>query len=266
MLMHHYGGDLEKKREAVEVCLDGLEDEDTHLIYRPRLEKRLTRLEKQLDLPADERHICEAELKKSEPRYLKARRVYVAKNKVGRKRGADEEDGEGTSAGGGGGGFGSGAKTFWQGRDGEVGVEQWVVEWWENKGYKGHHSESTILTTLFGLLFWPILYTHIPGAFETPYQLAPLDLGDDSFYQSRKEAIEERLEKMQKTKVALEMLREVDERERERGTLAIGVRWDFEREDLVEIVKSMGGKSLAVICRMFCEEYGQRASGVPDLM
>lgn len=31
VLMNHYGGDEEKKREAVEVCLDGLEDADTHL-------------------------------------------------------------------------------------------------------------------------------------------------------------------------------------------------------------------------------------------
>lgn len=31
VLMNHYGGDLDKKREAVEVCLDGLEDNDTHL-------------------------------------------------------------------------------------------------------------------------------------------------------------------------------------------------------------------------------------------
>lgn len=90
---------------------------------------------------------------------------------------------------------------------------------------------------MFGLLFWPILYTNIPGAFETPYQLAPLDLGDDSFYQSRKNEIELRLLEMEKTSAAVAMLREVDERERERGTLAIGVRWDFTRKDLEEIIQ-----------------------------
>ncbi len=148
-----------------------------------------------------------------------------------------------------------------------------------------YHAEGSILTTLFALLFWPVLYTSIPGAFETPYQLAPLDLGDDSFYQSRRDAIEERLERMCKKGEALRMLQETDERERERGTLAIGVRWDFEKEDLEEIVQvgrkngrvelelsrhcsiqCLGGRALSVICRMFCEEYGHRASGVPDLM
>lgn len=98
------------------------------------------------------------------------------------------------------------------------------------------HSESSILTTLFGLLFWPILYMDIPGAFETPYQLAPLDLGDDSFYRSRQADVEERLQRMTNTSAAIKMLREIDEVERERGTLAIGVNWTYERHDLEEII------------------------------
>lgn len=98
------------------------------------------------------------------------------------------------------------------------------------------HSESSILTTLFGLLFWPILYMDIPGAFETPYQLAPLDLGDDSFYRSRQADIEERLQRMTNTNAAITMLREIDQVERDRGTLAIGVNWAYERQDLEEII------------------------------
>lgn len=124
----------------------------------------------------------------------------------------------------------------------------------------------------------------IPGAFETPYQLAPLDLGDDSFYRSRQADIEKRLQEMTNTSTAIDMLREIDEVERERGTLAIGVNWTYGLVDLEEIitvstlrassfllvsrdsVQCMGGQSLSILCRMFCEEYGHRASGVPDLM
>ncbi|KAJ9093488.1 hypothetical protein QFC19_008347 [Naganishia cerealis] len=159
-----------------------------------------------------------------------------------------------------------GAKTLWQGRDEEVGVEKWVLEWWKDQGYKGFHSEASILTTLFGLLFWPILYMDIPGAFETPYQLAPLDLGDDSFYRSRQAEIEKRLNEMTNTQTAVKMLRQVDEVERERGTLAIGVNWAYELQDLEEIINCIGGQSLSILCRMFCEEYGHRSSGVPDLI
>lgn len=28
-------------------------------------------------------------------------------------------------------------KSLWMGKEGEVSVEQWVLEWWEKKGYKG---------------------------------------------------------------------------------------------------------------------------------
>jgi Fanconi-associated nuclease 1 len=76
----------------------------------------------------------------------------------------------------------------------------------------------------------------IPGAFETPYQLAPLDLGDDSFYRSRQADIEKRLQQMTNTSTAIDMLREIDEVERERGTLAIGVNWTYGLVDLEEII------------------------------
>lgn len=264
VLMHHYQGDVVKKRQAVEVCLDALEDPDTHLIYLPRLSRRLRRLEKQLDLPPDECHICEATLQQSKDRTIVAERVAKPLiPKRGRVMTPGDDDDDGKQAGM---PIYSG-KTWWQGRGDElVSVEQRVIEWWEDRDYKGYHSESSILTTLFGILFWPVLFADIPGAFETPYQLAPLDLGDDSFYWSRRDMIEERLDRMSSTKQTLQMLREVDDAEREKGTLAVGVRWDYPKKDLEEIVQCMGGRSLAVLCRMFCEEYGHRSSGVPDLM
>lgn len=267
VLMHHYNGDVPKKEQAVNVCIDALEDPDTHLIYRPRLSRRLRRLEKQLQLPPEQCHICEAVLDQSKDRTIVAERVskpHVAKagypKQDDKEEEEEEEEGQGSMS------MSLSGKSWWQGRSELVSVEQRVIEWWEDRGYKGYHSESSILTTLFGILFWPVLFADIPGAFETPYQLAPLDLGDDSFYQSRKELIESRLDRMQNTSQALIMLGEIDDQERPHGTLAIGVRWDYPKKDLEEIVQCMGGKSLSVICRMFCEEYGHRASGVPDLI
>lgn len=34
-------------------------------------------------------------------------------------------------------------KSVWLGREGEVTVEGWVLEWWEAKGYKGYVLTST---------------------------------------------------------------------------------------------------------------------------
>lgn len=35
-------------------------------------------------------------------------------------------------------GFQQTGKSVWLGREGEVTVEGWVLEWWEAKGYKGY--------------------------------------------------------------------------------------------------------------------------------
>jgi hypothetical protein len=43
------------------------------------------------------------------------------------------------------------------------------------------HAEGSIVTTIFGLLFWDVIFADVPGVFETPYQSAPLDLGEDTF-------------------------------------------------------------------------------------
>jgi Fanconi-associated nuclease 1 len=113
---------------------------------------------------------------------------------------------------------------------------------------------------------WPVLFHSLPGAFETPYQTAPLDLGEDTFAPARAELFETLLQKMSKTEVALEMLRETDDRERARVTWAVGINWEYEKKDLEELVECLGGMALSGICRMLGEEYRHRVSGVPDLM
>lgn len=99
------------------------------------------------------------------------------------------------------------------------------------------HSEGSIVSCIFSLLFWDILFTPIPGAFETAYQTAPLDIDEDSFYYARQEKIENLLDELRAGRAA-EILDAVDQRERPKGTWCIGVRWDmFERNDLIEIVE-----------------------------
>lgn len=146
VLMTHYSGDLKKKRQAVKVCIDGLEDPDTHLIYRPRLSRRLKRLEKQLDLSKSERHICEAELGQPFIRHLKAHRIVApvqrrtsvplrsywstTKDVPESPQDNGEDDLSSSSRR-------EMGKSVWLGREGEVGVEDWVLEWWDQEKWKG---------------------------------------------------------------------------------------------------------------------------------
>lgn len=104
------------------------------------------------------------------------------------------------------------------------------------------HSEGRIVYTIFGLLFWDIIFTTIPGAFETPFQVAPLDIGTDTFYHSRRELFDKRLAEIKQGK-AREIIENVDSKHRGDQTLCVGVGWDLvEREDLgniVEVIKNV---------------------------
>ena len=173
-------------------------------------------------------------------------------------------------------------KSIWKGEGEEVvNVETYALQHYERLGYKGYHCEGRIVTTLFGLLFWDIIFAPIPGAFETPYQTAPLDIFEDTFYHAREELIEKRLDEISKDN-ARKIIQSVDDEHRERGTWCLGVRWElFPKEDLLEIAEvSAGseeflmwltfrqcfkGEALACLCRVLCEDYAQRGSGVPDL-
>jgi len=91
---------------------------------------------------------------------------------------------------------------------------------------------------IFTLLFWSVLFdSDVPGAFETPFQMAPLDLVHDSFYSSREGSIQARLEELE-AGCAVAIIEEVDDRERPHKTWATGVRWDdFSKQDAVEIAQ-----------------------------
>lgn len=89
---------------------------------------------------------------------------------------------------------------------------------------------------LFSLLFWDIIFQSIPGAFETPYQTAPLDIAEDSFYHARKDLMEERLAAIEAGK-GVDLVRDADAKNRASETWCVGVHWDlFSSEDLVAII------------------------------
>lgn len=97
------------------------------------------------------------------------------------------------------------------------------------------HCEGRIVTTLFGLLFWDVIFAPVPGAFETRYQSAPLDLAEDTFYYVRQPLADARLAEIKAGRAAEILEAAYDEHQ---GKMCVGVRWDlFEKEDLLGIVK-----------------------------
>ncbi|GAA6043410.1 hypothetical protein JCM8097_008577 [Rhodosporidiobolus ruineniae] len=229
----------ERLLEALEVCKAGLEDPFTHLIYKSSLLRRIARLHSALDLGPPPPELSATLLAKPQQRTMEGDRVDTPT---------------------------IGKKSVWRLSDGAEGtVEELCLEQYQREGWKGFHSENGVLTMIFALIFWDVIFAPVDGVFETPYQSDPLDLATDAFAVVRRPAITARLAAVHAGEGAV-LLGETDDRERPLGTWAVGTNWErFSKEDLVEIVKSLGGPALAAILTVFAEEYGHRTGGIPDL-
>ena len=147
-----------------------------------------------------------------------------------------------------------------------VRVEQYVLEHFELEGWKGYHEENSIITTLFGLLFWDIIFdSSVPGVFQQPHQSAPLDLYTQFFFESRRDAILSRLDGI-KNGEARCLIENVCASNRETQTICVGVNWNrFSTADMVEIAECIGPSALSRICELFARQYWSHRGGVPDL-
>lgn len=85
-------------------------------------------------------------------------------------------------------------------------------------------------------MFWDVIFAPIDGVFETAYQAGPLDLSTDAFAIVRAELVQDRLDEIQQGH-ALDILKATDERERENKTYCVGLKWGYERDDLLEIIQ-----------------------------
>ncbi|KAI6166832.1 hypothetical protein EDD17DRAFT_1752182 [Pisolithus thermaeus] len=292
ILSAHFPKSRDTARRALTAVIDALEDADTHLVYRPKLQRRLRRLEVFLELPLVDRFTFNVKLESAGEVIFEATRIRdqatdVAPDRIGKNRDTPPRlnhdlaqyferiatpttDGSSEVAtllsaprssreermG----------KSRWEGRNGEeLTVEALALQRYEEQGYKGVHCETRMITLIFGLLFWDIIFAPIPGVFETPYQAAPLDIAEDSFFYSRQGLMEKRLSEI-KGGAAVNIIRRVDAMHRTSETWCVGVQWDLVSSgDVLDIVTCIGGGALSVMCRVLCEDYAARQSGGPDL-
>ena len=50
---------------------------------------------------------------------------------------------------------------------------------------QGFYVENSLINSVFGLFFWPVIFAEVPGAFYHAFQYRPDDLYDPDFLQSR---------------------------------------------------------------------------------
>ncbi|POR30865.1 Fanconi-associated nuclease 1-like protein [Tolypocladium paradoxum] len=238
------------KRTAVSTCEAGLQDANCHLIHHYDLQKRLVKLEKKLRIPRRLQHDF-GHVRLAEPMEITVEGIQL-KRELAPKPGAQAAS----------------TKTIWLdelGSQGECSVEEMCLSHFRSEGWKGYHAEGGVVRTLFAYLFYDILFLYIPNVFQTAYQTCPLDLHTDAFFPARASEINHRLVEIANG-AGERLLREVWAREHERRTSAVGLNWDFDVEDLAELVRCFEGSALAAICKVMAQEYKHRGGGVPDLL
>ena len=72
-------------------------------------------------------------------------------------------------------------------------VEFGVIDYYEQRGLKATFTENHLWRSLFGLLFWDIIFDTDTLAIHHPLQRSPSDLFKPTFFEKRKEKMEERL-------------------------------------------------------------------------
>ncbi|KAI1618095.1 hypothetical protein EDD37DRAFT_621768 [Exophiala viscosa] len=269
------------KRIALNTCEQGLQDNECHVIYHYDLQKRITKLEKQLHVPVREQHDF-GHVRLGKPFERDVVGIKIEKDRddtparsLSRKNSMNVNAPDSTtkpptlqhqpSTFGGG-------KTIWLDTldtNEHVSVEAMCLSHYRHVlGYKGYHSEGGILRTIFGLLFYDILFfnPYIPNVFQTAYQTCPLDLHTDSFFSSRVPEILRRVNQICNDE-AVEIASQVWDDHFERKTCIVGVRWDgFERDDLFELLGAWDGQALGTVMLVMAQEYQSRGGGVPDLV
>ncbi|MEW5849332.1 MAG: VRR-NUC domain-containing protein [Myxococcota bacterium] len=127
----------------------------------------------------------------------------------------------------------------------------------------GLHAENALYRTLFGLLFWDVIYARVPGMFQHRFQSAPLDLASEHFHRNRRVLVEGRLGVLAGTSLGAEVRAAW---ERHRGTINACVDWsEYTAEQLVAAADALGGRLLPLLERLAWNPR-RHARGLPDLL
>ncbi|OAA67606.1 coiled-coil domain-containing protein MTMR15 [Cordyceps fumosorosea ARSEF 2679] len=240
----------EWNKAAAATCEMALQDSDCHMTFHFGLQKRLLKLEKKLRIPKRLQHNF-GHVKLAKPLEITVHGIQLKRETTPKA-----------------GNISVPTKTIWLDEldsEGECSVEDMCLSHFRAEGWKGYHSEGRIVRTLFAYLFYDILFLYIPNVFQTAFQTCPLDLHTDVFFPTRASEINHRLVEIENGG-AESLVRAVWEREHERRTEVVGLNWDYEIDDLLELVRCFDGGALAAICKVMAQEYRQRGGGVPDLI
>lgn len=151
-------------------------------------------------------------------------------------------------------------------------VEAHAISYYVNElGYlNGIHGEGSSVVTIFGLLFWDVIYyDELPDAFHTKYQGFPLDLHFDEFYLRRKNLIEDKLHLIYNVlsmEDLLGMAEDVWNNNQKRLSVVSWSLFEDKLELLKGLMRAMGKSVIGKICERLAGNFRFSQSGFPDVV
>lgn len=143
--------------------------------------------------------------------------------------------------------------------------ERAAVLWFRERGQQAFRVENSIWRTLFGLLFWDLLYSGSASHLHSPFERLPSSLIERRFATDFAQAIAERLSLLDDRKALKRQLLRVCVAHF--GDANGIFRW---RQPILDAVYALidvaPAESMRSILQHFCEDYAGARHGYPDLM
>ena len=148
-------------------------------------------------------------------------------------------------------------------------VENVVINYYiNNNGFtQGLHAEGGIVSTLFGVLCWDVVFSEVDNVFYNEFQTYPLDYWSRELYLRRKKLFDVLFERIGKASGA-ELLEMIEESWAEHGAVGcVGVKWDCftSPAHMHTCVVAMGAECLVGLFKEYLSDTRLKRSGVPDL-
>lgn len=149
-------------------------------------------------------------------------------------------------------------------------VEELALDHYRQSGFdQGIHGEGSTFSTLCGLLLWDVIFMDgIPDVFRNAYQASPLDLCTDSFFSSREQALEARLQLIHSAPAESLRALVMETWQAQHGRVAALVSWDrfTSLQQAQDLVSCLGGPVLSGVCRRLATDFRHCRGGLPDLV
>lgn len=150
-------------------------------------------------------------------------------------------------------------------RDSSRRIESQVLSACWEEGIQGFYAENGFWLSLFGLIFWDIVYAPVRGAFFNHYQRGPTDLFSSAFYENRRTLIEQRLAWLRAEVPWLPLAQQVYRYKQGIHNYLVG--WDPHLPEQLDLVQArIPGADLALIFERFAGDPGCYRNGFPDLL